>query len=80
MVLYEYECKDCGRFDAFNEMDTRDTMVCPECGKKARKLMSTSHVYVDFTPGFDHSLNTWVDTKAQRERICEEKGLKRYKD
>jgi putative FmdB family regulatory protein len=80
LILYEYECPEHGQFDEFNTVDDRDTMVCPQCGKKSKKLMSASHVYMDFTPGYDPSLNTWVDTKAQRERICEEKGLKRYKD
>ncbi len=80
MILYEYECGAHGAFDQFNELDTRDEMKCPKCGKACTRVLSHAHVYVDFTPGFDPSLNTWVETKGQRERICEEKGLKRYKD
>jgi len=80
MMLYEYDCPDHGRFDEFNTLAARNNMQCPECGKDAKKAMSVCHAYMDFTAGFDSSLNKWVETKAQRERICEEKGLKRYKD
>jgi putative FmdB family regulatory protein len=80
VVLYEYDCPKHGRFDQFNEIDGRNDMTCPKCGEKSTKAMSKSHVYMDFTEGFDHGLNTYVSTKAQRERLVEQKGLKRYKD
>ena len=80
MILYDYECPVHGQFDEFNTVDDRDEMVCPKCGKKSKKLMSVSHTYVDFTAGFDHGLNTYVGTKAQREKLIRDKGLVRYKD
>jgi len=80
VILYEYECKEHGIFDSFTDMDKRDSVTCPKCAKKAKRIMSASHVYVDFTPGFDHGLNTYVSTKAQRDNLVREKGLVRYKD
>ena len=80
MPVYEYSCKDHGPYETFMPMSGCNLGMCPTCGKIGTRMFSSYHVYVDFTPGFDHSLNTYVATKDQRERICEEKGLKRYKD
>ena len=80
MPIYEYECEEHGPYETFMHMDECNLGTCPKYGKVGKRKLSPCHVYVDFTPGFDHSLNTYVATKAQRERICEEKGLKRYKD
>jgi len=80
MPMYEYECPKHGRYETFMPMKECNLGICPSCGKVGDRKFSSYHVYVDFTPGFDHGLNTYVNTKSQRERICEEKGLKRYKD
>ena len=80
MPIYEYECPDHGHYERHMSMNDCNSGTCPKCGKIGGRKFSTYSVYVDFTAGFDHSLNTYVNTKAQRERICEEKGLKRYKD
>jgi len=80
MPMYEYACDEHGHYETFMPISECNSGICPRCGKVGTRKFSTCHVYMDFTAGFDHSLNTWVDTKAQRERICEEKGLQRYKD
>jgi putative FmdB family regulatory protein len=80
MPVYEYRCPKHGGYEAFMPMSECNEGKCPRCGQIGMRLFSDCHVYVDFTPGFDHSLNTYVATKQQRDRICEEKGLKRYKD
>ncbi len=80
MPVYEYKCKVHGRYETVMQMSECNDGVCPKCRRVGERLFSDCHVYVDFTPGFDDSLNTWVDTKRQRDRICGEKGLKRYVD
>ena len=80
MILYEYECEKHGRFEEFNTIDDREIMVCPECGMPSQKVISTSHVYVDFTPGWDPAFAKDVGTKRERDRLVREAGLVRYKD
>jgi putative FmdB family regulatory protein len=80
MPVYEYKCPDHGHYETFMPMDKCNEGTCPTCGKSGRRLFSDCHVYMDCTAGFDHSLNTYVATPEQRHRICEERGLKRYKD
>lgn len=44
MPLYDYECKDGHKFDAFNSVEKRDKMKCPECGKTAAKQVNTARL------------------------------------
>jgi putative FmdB family regulatory protein len=39
VVLYRYQCDEHGNFEAFAEMDKRHEVDCPECGKRAQKLI-----------------------------------------
>ena len=80
MPVYEYTCATHGHYEVMMPMDECNNGLCPKCGDRGARLFSDCHVYVDFTPGWDESLYTWVDTKRQRDRICGEKGLKRYVD
>ena len=80
MPIYSYECKEHGHYEAFMPMDECNDGKCPKCGKVGRRKYDTSHVYMDFTAGWDESLNTYVDTKRQRDNILREKGWTRYKD
>lgn len=42
MPLYEYHCANCNlKFENLTNMALRATIVCPECGRAATKLMST---------------------------------------
>ena len=80
MPVYSYECDEHGRYETFMPMDECLRGKCPECGKVGRRKYDTYHVYVDFTPGWDESLNRNIDTKRQRDAILREKGWTRYKD
>ena len=40
-LLYRYECRKCGEFEAFQTKEKRHEMVCPACGQKAQKLIDT---------------------------------------
>lgn len=41
MPTYEYECQDCGnRFEKFQRMSDKPVRKCPQCGGKAKKLIS----------------------------------------
>jgi putative FmdB family regulatory protein len=42
-MLYEFECKKCGKqFEEIRKLDENsDKAKCPDCGSKAKKIMST---------------------------------------
>ncbi len=42
MPTYEYECKKCGHlFERFQSMMEDPVKVCPECGGKVKRLISS---------------------------------------
>ncbi len=42
MPLYEYECDDCGhRFELIRKFSDQPLSVCPACGGRVRKLVSS---------------------------------------
>ena len=55
MALYEYLCEneDCTveKFDKFVPMHMRDSVTCPECRRKARRLFSSFHSVVPGAAG-----------------------------
>lgn len=44
--LYEYECPCGNRFDALQEVEKRDTCVCPECQGEAKHIISSVKSWV----------------------------------
>ena len=80
MPLYNYKCKDHGKYEVFMPMDQCSEGACPKCGKVGDRYFEPFHVYVDFKPGWDVLLNRNIDTKRERDNILREKGLVRYKD
>jgi hypothetical protein len=80
MPVYSYKCKLHGKYEAQMDMDHCNEGRCPVCGTIGDRVFDVCHVYVDFTPGWDKLLNQHIDTKRERDRILEEKGLVRYKD
>lgn len=41
MPTYEYECPECGKqFEVFHKMTDKLQKKCPDCGGKAKKLIS----------------------------------------
>ena len=45
MPLYEYNCKDCGEFEAWRSLDEYNApTACPECDDIAVKIFSVPNV------------------------------------
>ena len=43
MPLYDHQCADCGHiFESLAKMDDTGPLECPECGGKARRIISVS--------------------------------------
>ena len=43
MPTYDYECRDCGGFDALRSVSRRDEpAACPECGAASPRVMSAA--------------------------------------
>ena len=80
MPIYSYECDEHGRYETFMPMAECNNGKCPKCEKVGQRKYDSYHVYMDFTPGWDHSLNMYVNTKRQRDDVLREKGWTRYKD
>jgi putative FmdB family regulatory protein len=53
MPTYEYECTSCGhRFEILQKMSDKPKTKCPECGKKLKKLISSTGGFIFKGPGF----------------------------
>ncbi|MGE3311166.1 MAG: FmdB family zinc ribbon protein [Limisphaerales bacterium] len=47
MPVYEFECEDCGVFEAFRPLDRRDDpLPCPDCDRTASRLVSAPNLAV----------------------------------
>jgi len=56
MRLYDYKCEKCNRyFEAFNTVENRHNMECPQCQSKAKKVLSTALRVTSFPEGW------WTD-------------------
>jgi putative FmdB family regulatory protein len=42
MPIYEYECEECGRFEAIQKITENALTTCEKCGKPVRRLVSQS--------------------------------------
>ena len=53
MPTYEYECLSCKhKFEVLQSMSSRPKTKCPECGKKVKKLISSTGGFIFKGPGF----------------------------
>jgi putative FmdB family regulatory protein len=52
MPTYEYRCPDGHEFDLFQRMSDPPEAVCPECGKKAERLLSAGAGFLFKGEGF----------------------------
>ncbi|MBI1175709.1 MAG: zinc ribbon domain-containing protein [Sideroxydans sp.] len=40
MPIYDYQCADCGKFEAMRRIENRDApAVCPHCGMRAERVL-----------------------------------------
>jgi putative FmdB family regulatory protein len=45
MPTYDYECKDCGPFEAFKRMSARDeATACPRCGVPSERVLAGTRI------------------------------------
>jgi putative FmdB family regulatory protein len=45
MPIYVYKCPECGYFEAqFSMSAVRQSVRCPDCGRAARKVVTTPHL------------------------------------
>ncbi len=53
MPTYEYECLSCKhKFEILQSIMAKSMTECPKCGKKIRKLISSSGGFIFKGPGF----------------------------
>jgi len=53
MPTYEYECLSCKhKFEILQSITAKSMTECPKCGKKIRKLISSSGGFIFKGPGF----------------------------
>ena len=67
MPLYDYRCSECELdFSEVTSVDTRDSMKCPECGKK--KCVTRNGVY-ETTMGVDMNIKPGGDFSRLMDKI-----------
>lgn len=52
MPTYEYECKNCGRFDVFQKMSDSKLKKCPQCKDKVKRLIGSGSGIIFKGKGF----------------------------
>ena len=71
MPTYEYECIHCGyRFERFHGMSEKVEILCPLCGKKARRCITSVGGFILKGSGF---YQTDYKNKKEKKRTEEEK-------
>ena len=76
MILYEYECQECGHeFAALNAIEDREKANCPICAGIARKLISAATPMLDGSdPGFPTAADKW-EREHEKANLDELKSL-----
>lgn len=63
MPMYDYHCESCGNeFEDFRKLDDKTPVMCPKCGKEARKMVSV----VGFT------IHNTLATRRRAEQAAED--------
>jgi putative FmdB family regulatory protein len=80
MILYEYECRVCGKiFERYNSIETRHTAQCPNNCQGVAELVITNHRNQDwFKPGMweDFGLEpVFVRSKGHLKELCLQHGM-----
>lgn len=85
MPLYEFRCtnKKCKKevYDAFIPVsEIEKGSVCPECGKKGKRIYHPAVFKFDFKAGFDSGAGQYFNTAKERDNYIATHGLRRIKD
>lgn len=78
LKLFDWECAKCAStFEEFTSNDSQ-TLPCPSCKGKAKRLISTPHIdwlHMGLDPGFPSAYEKWGDAKTKHHRT--DKGTMR---
>lgn len=74
MPTYEYQCKKCShKFEAFQKITDEPLTVCPQCGGRVQRLISSGAGIIFKGSGF---YTTDYRSKEYKEKEREENGTK----
>lgn len=72
--FFDFECEHHHVTEKFVSSDIRE-IVCPECGKPARRLISTPRVSLDgITGDFPGASDKWVKQRAEKLKVAQSKS------
>lgn len=77
MPIYAYYCEKCdpdAEWEAFNSINDRHSVLCPECGDKALIAMSITARPV-IQEYYSDNLQAQITGPAQKKRLMKAKGL-----
>lgn len=78
MVLYDYECKECGNvFEAFAEVAKREEVDCDRCGSRATLILTKLNkdwFEAFVTEDFDGT-PVEVRSRAHYKALCKQHGV-----
>ena len=78
MMIYEFECKEHGRFDTPLSPSNDDLSVhdCPDCSRVATRIYGAGYAghTMTFTYGWDPTSGRYFDSKAQMVEDAAERG------
>lgn len=61
MPIYDYECVDCGRFEATQPITAEPLTTCPTCGSAVKRLISFNPNIIFKGSGFHKTDNRSAD-------------------
>lgn len=75
MPLYEYECPVCGIFESMqNIKDRRESLECPDCGKKSFYRISAPRTKLDgCDPSFPGEYSKWAKKREKKMKVERQK-------
>lgn len=76
MPVYLYECRDCGKFEAYRTIEERGRAQCPTCKKRARKLpfASTIEITPEFKAEWYYPFGKFIGSRYERSEEMKRTG------
>lgn len=79
MPLYEYRCKEHGKFSGWARMAERhEPQDCPCCGVPAEYTISAPRVFSDFEPYESPASGKWISGRRERAEDFARTGTRPY--